>query len=36
MSADAKFGREPRESGHVPRLLEQLPDYVPGGKGLDR
>jgi hypothetical protein len=36
MSADAKFGREPRESGYVPRLREQLPDYVPGGKGLDR
>jgi hypothetical protein len=30
MSVDAKFGHASRESGHPPRLDEQLPpDYVP-------
>jgi hypothetical protein len=29
MSVEAKFGRASRESGHPPRLDEQLPDYVP-------
>jgi hypothetical protein len=29
MSVDAKFTRVARESGHTPRLDEQLPDHVP-------
>jgi hypothetical protein len=28
MSVEVKLGHAPRESGHVPRLDEQLPDYV--------
>ena len=29
MPVDAKFARVARESGHPPRLDEQLPDHVP-------
>jgi hypothetical protein len=29
MSVDAKFARVARESGHTPRLDEQLPDQLP-------
>jgi hypothetical protein len=29
MSVDATFARAARESGHTPRLDDQLPDHVP-------